>query len=158
MHLANFNIARMRGPLDSPVMAEFMANLDHINRLGDSSPGFVWRLVDDGGVGSTAFRPYPDDDDMIVNLTVWESVEALRAFTYKSEHVTFLRRRREWFTHADGPYLALWWVPEGHIPSLEEAVERLAHLAEHGPTPYAFDFRSSFEPAAVAADPEPEPA
>ncbi len=148
MHLANFNIARMRGPVDSPVMAGFMDNLDRINRLGDESPGFVWRLVDDEGIGATSFRPYPDDDAMIVNLTVWESVEALRDYVYKTEHVEFLRRRREWFeAHDDGPFLALWWVPEGHRPSLEEAVERLAHLAEHGPTERAFTFRTAAEPA-----------
>jgi hypothetical protein len=151
MRLANFNIARMRGPLDSPVMAGFMDNLDRINRLGDGSPGFVWRLVDDEGVGATAFRPYPDDDAMIVNLTVWDSVETLREFTYKSEHVEFLRRRREWFTHPDGPYLVLWWVPDGHLPTLEEAVARLAHLAEHGPTTHAFTFASAFEPEQAAS-------
>jgi hypothetical protein len=147
VHLANFNVARMRGPLDAPVMAGFMDNLDRINRLGDESPGFVWRLVDDDGVGATAFRPYPDET-VITNLTVWESVEALRNYVFKTEHVEFLRRRREWFEPHDGPYLALWWVPEGHIPTLEEAVERLEHLREHGPSDHVFGFRDAAEPAA----------
>jgi hypothetical protein len=146
-HLANFNIARMRAPLDSPVMAGFVDNLDRINRLGDESPGFVWRLVDEDGVGATAYRPYPDDEAVITNLTVWESVEALRNYVYKTEHVEFLRRRRDWFEPHDVPYLALWWVPEGHIPTLEEAVARLAHLREHGPSDHAFTFKDAKVPS-----------
>jgi hypothetical protein len=139
MQLANFNVARMAGPIDGPVMAGFVDNLDRINTLADESPGFVWRLQDASG-DATSYRPFPADDEIIVNLTVWESVDALRAFVFKTEHVDFLRRRREWFTPYEGAYLALWWVPDGHIPSVEEAMERLAHIGEHGPSEYAFTF------------------
>jgi hypothetical protein len=146
VQLALLNVARMRAPLDDPQMAGFVDNLERINRLADESPGFVWRLQSDEG-DATSYRPFPDDD-VIINLAVWESVEALRQYTYKSEHVEFLRQRREWFVPFDGPYLALWWVPDGEIPTVEDAVDRLAHLAEHGPTERAFTFRTTMEPAA----------
>jgi heme-degrading monooxygenase HmoA len=147
MHLAQLNVARMRAPLDDPSMADFVDNLERINKLGDASPGFVWRLQDDDGA-ATSYRPF-DDDDIIVNLTVWESVAALRAYAYTTEHRDFLRRRREWFLPLDSPYLALWWLPEGELPTVEDAVARLAHLAERGPSERAFTFASVVEPQLV---------
>jgi hypothetical protein len=145
MHLVTFNAARMRGAIDAPVMAGFTDNLDLVNGLAEGSPGFVWRLVDDSRDGVSA-RPF-DDDLVIITLSVWESLGALRAFVFTSQHVDFLRRRREWFLPYDGPYHVLWWVPEGTRPTSADGVERLAQLAERGPTPDAFTFATVPEPA-----------
>ena len=146
MHLAQLNIAKLVAPQDDPRVAPFFENLLRINQLGDQSPGFVWRLQDDSGLGATEIKAW-DDPLMILNLTVWESVEALRAYTYKTEHVAFLRRRLEFFEPHDGPHLALWWVPEGHIPTVEDALERIDHLAANGPSEKAFTFASIHEPS-----------
>jgi hypothetical protein len=142
-HVAQVNIAMPKAPVDSPVLADFMALLDPINELADASEGFVWRLQTDEG-NATSIRPF-EDERLMVNLSTWESVEALREFVYRSVHVEVMRRRREWFEHMR-LYMALWWVPAGHIPSVEEAKDRLAHLREHGPTPRAFTFREPFGP------------
>jgi hypothetical protein len=144
VHLADFNVARLRAPIDDPMIDEFRDNLELVNALADRSPGFVWRLQDDHG-DATGFDPY-GDGLTIVNLAVWESVEALHDFTYRSEHKDFLRRRREWFEAPTEAILALWWIPEGTLPTVAESVERLAHLRAHGPTPHAFDFRTRFDP------------
>jgi heme-degrading monooxygenase HmoA len=141
-YLAQVNVARMLAPLDEPLMAEFVAQLGPVNALADRSPGFVWRLQTEGG-DATSVRAY-DDDLIIVNMSVWESLEALTAFVYASAHRPVMRRRREWFSRFDGPYMALWWAPAGHIPSVEEARDRLDHLRDHGPTPFAFTFRQAF--------------
>ncbi len=125
-------------------MADFVANLDRINELGDASPGFVWRLKDETGA-ATAIHAF-DDPLIIVNLTVWTSIAALRAYAYRSAHVEVFRRRREWFVPLDGPNLVLWWVPAGHIPSLDEARHRLDHLAVNGPTRAAFTLKAPFPP------------
>ncbi|MBM2620656.1 DUF3291 domain-containing protein [Actinoplanes sp. LDG1-06] len=145
--LAQLNIARLRAPLDSPELADFVAQLPEINELAESSPGFVWRLQDDSG-DATALRPY--GDDVIVNLTVWQSVEALRNFTYRTGHLGPLRRRRDWFVPLDAPHLVLWWIPVGQRPDLTEAADRLDDLRRHGPTPEAFTLREPF-PAPVNA-------
>jgi hypothetical protein len=144
LHLAQVNIARMRAPLDDPVMAGFVARLDEINALADGSPGFVWRLQTEAG-NATYLRPY-DDERIIINMSVWETIEHLSAYVYQSRHSEVLRRRREWFEKLDTPVVALWWVPAGRIPSIDEAKKRIAHLQEHGPTPFAFSFRSPFPP------------
>ena len=125
-------------------MADFVDNLDQINGLGDASPGFVWRLQDEFGAATT-IRAF-DDPLMIVNLTVWESIEALRAFAYRSDHVEFLRRRREWFEPLDGPSLVLWWVPAGHRPTIDEARDRLDRLAPTGRRPRRSPSRPTFPP------------
>ncbi len=140
--LAQVNIARMRAPLTDPVMAGFVAQLDTINALADNSPGFVWRLQTEEG-DATALRPF-EDDLMLVNLSVWESLSALSAFTYSSQHTAVMRQRRQWFEKFDGAYVVLWWVPEGYIPSIEEAKEHLAHMRTHGETAYAFTFKKPF--------------
>jgi hypothetical protein len=141
LQLAQVNIARLNAPLDSPSLANFVARQDELNALADRSPGFVWRLQDDEGY----VRPY-EDPRILFNLSVWESVESLRTYVYSSAHVEVVRRRREWFSKLDRVHAALWWVPKGHRPSIDEATERLAHLDQHGPTPHAFSFRATFDP------------
>ena len=143
-HVAELNIGRTVAPLDEPVMADFVANLDRINALGDASPGFVWRLQDEFGAATT-IRAF-DDPQMILNLTVWESIEALREYAYRSDHVSYLRRRREWFVPLEGPSLVLWWVPAGHRPTVDEALLRLERLTADGPTATAFTLKASFPP------------
>ena len=143
-HLAQVNIARMRGPLDSDVMAGFVARLDEINALADGSAGFVWRLQTDEG-NATYLRPY-DDERILFNFSVWESVDALKNYVYRTAHAELLRERNSWFEKFDQAFLALWWVPAGHIPSVDEAKKRLAHLHERGPSQFAFTFRQPFPP------------
>jgi Domain of unknown function (DUF3291) len=143
-HLAQINIGRAVGPVDGPELADFMELLDPINALADAAPGFVWRMQDESG-NNTALRPY-DDDRMIVNMSLWESVESLWEFVYKTAHVEIFKRRREWFERFPTQYLALWWIPAGTIPTVDDAKLRLASLDEHGPTPYAFTFKHRFAP------------
>ncbi len=144
MHLAQLNVARLRAPMDDPIIDDFRVNLEPINALAEASPGFVWRLQDETG-DATSIKPFGDELE-IVNLTVWESIDALADFTYRSGHVAFLRRRRDFFEAPSKPILCLWWIPEGSIPTVEEAIDRLAHLRAHGPTPTSFTFRHRFEP------------
>jgi GNAT superfamily N-acetyltransferase len=145
--LAQLNIARLLAPLDDPRLEGFVNNLDRVNALGDASPGFVWRLQTDDG-DATALRPFPDPD-IIVNLTVWESVESLRAFAYRGEHLGVFKQRREWFEERIEPMVVLWWVAEGHIPGVDEAKERLEFLRRHGPSPWAFPFSALQPPLLV---------
>jgi hypothetical protein len=143
-HLAQVNIARAKAPLDSPELADFTRRLDEINALADGSEGFVWRLQTAEG-NATYVRAY-DDDRILVNLSVWESVEALKQYVYRTAHAELLRDRRKWFEHFDGAYVALWWVPACHTPGVDEAKERLAHLETHGPSPFAFTFKTIHAP------------
>lgn len=143
-HLAQLNVGRLRKPLDAAESAGFVAALQPVNALADASPGFVWRLTDEGGQDATSIRP--EGDDLIVNLSVWESRQALWDFTYRSDHLELVRRRREWFVRMAEPVLVLWWVPAGHTPSVEEAMARLARLRENGPGPHAFTFRRPYDP------------
>ena len=145
-HLAQVNLATLRAPLDSPELAGFVAQLEPINALADQSPGFVWRLQTEDG-DATAIRPF-EDDRVIVNLSVWASLEALRSFVYASRHLDVMRQRRAWFHRMPDPFMALWWVPAGTIPTVAEAKDRLELLARRGPTAAAFTFRAPFpEPA-----------
>jgi heme-degrading monooxygenase HmoA len=141
-NLAQINIGRMLGPIDSEVMAGFVSQLDEINALAEVTPGFVWRLKTEDG-DATAIRPY-DDERIIVNMSVWESLEALHGYVYQSAHVEVLRRRREWFGRMTELSVVLWWVPAGHHPSVAEAVARLETIRAEGPTPAAFTFRQGF--------------
>jgi hypothetical protein len=151
-HLAQVNIGRLRAPIDDPSMHGFTSQLDPINALADASPGFVWRLQTEAG-NATSIRPYADDDRMAINMSVWESLDALQQFVYRTAHIGPLRDRKQWFEPLDGPILALWWIPAGHIPAVAEAQERLRHLKEHGPSAYAFTFRTPFaSPDGTAAD------
>jgi hypothetical protein len=151
-HLAQLNVGRALTPLDSPGMAEFMDLLEPINALADRAPGFVWRLQDDEGTGATGIK-VTDDDQFIVNMSVWESIESLWAFVYDAEHLHVMRRRREWFERHAEPFMVLWWVPAGHVPTVEEAMARLARLQEGGPTPEAFTFKVRFDPPGGEAAP-----
>lgn len=146
-HLAQINIARMKAPLDDPLMAGFVAALDPINQLADESEGFVWRLQDEEG-DATNIRVF-EDDALIVNLSVWASMDALRHFVYQSGHLQVMRQRKKWFTHMAQLYMALWWVPAGHTPTPEEGRDRLETLQRHGPTPDAFTFKTPFPPPEV---------
>jgi hypothetical protein len=150
-HLAVFNIGRVTAPLDSWQLKAFMDGLDPINALAEQAPGFVWRYIAEGTNNATAARPYPEDLDVIVNFGVWESRDALWEFVYRSQHLDFLRRRREWFQHMTEPFLVLWWVPAGTIPSVLEAKARLDALRRDGPTPDAFTFRDFFDAPVTAA-------
>jgi hypothetical protein len=143
-HIAQVNIGRIQAPIDSPLMRGFTGRLDEVNALADGSPGFVWRLQTDEG-NATYFRPY-QDDRILLNMSVWETVDSLKHYVYRTVHAELLRHRQEWFEKFDGLYLALWWVPAGHIPGIDEAKARLAHLERHGPTQFAFTFKSVIEP------------
>jgi len=148
--LAQVNIGRLVAPLDSPQLADFMAWLDPVNAVADGAPGFVWRLQTEDG-NSTALRAFEDDAEgadggILINMSVWESVDALAAFVYGDAHREVLRRRREWFERLKDAYAALWWIPRGHIPTIGEAEDRVKHLRAHGPTPHAFSFKVHFPP------------
>ncbi|MGH9009982.1 MAG: DUF3291 domain-containing protein [Acidimicrobiia bacterium] len=142
-HLAQLNIGRLRAEVDDPATAEFMANLEPINALAEATPGFVWRLQTDEG-NATAIRAFEDDPLMVLNLSVWESIESLADFAYRSAHTPFLRRRGEWFERLGEAYLVLWWIPAGTVPTVDEALARLDHLRTVDPSPEAFTFRQPF--------------
>ena len=145
-HLAQVNIARPLAPLDDPLLADFVANLEPVNAAADRAEGFVWRLKsddDDSASSATGIRVF-DDDWLIINMSVWTSLEALLGYLYGPDHRPVLRRRREWFARLDQAYTALWWVPAGHTPTVAEAEERLLRLRVHGPTPEAFSLRRTF--------------
>ncbi len=144
VHLAQLNVGRLLAPVDAPEIAGFVERLDAVNRLADASPGFIWRLATEAG-NATDIRP-TEDDLFIINMSVWSSLEALRAFTYDSAHVDVLRRRREWFERHVDAHMVLWWVAAGHRPTIGEALERLARLRRDGPSVAAFTFRTPFEP------------
>jgi hypothetical protein len=150
--LAQLNIGIIKGAMNSPVMADFAANLDRINALADRSPGFIWRLQTEEG-DATAIRPF-DNDNMLVNMSVWRDIESLLKYVYSSAHVDVMRRRREWFERMPEAFLVLWWVPKGYRPSVAEAIAKLEALRAKGPTPDAFTFRQPF-PAPDASDSEP---
>jgi Domain of unknown function (DUF3291) len=148
--LAQLNIGIVKGPMDSPIMAEFADNLDRINAIADGSPGFVWRLQTEEG-NATAIRPF-ENDMLLVNMSIWRDLDSLVRFVYQSDHTRIMRRRREWFERMVEAFLVLWWVPEGHRPSLNEAVAKLTLLREQGPTREAFTIRKAFlAPDAPAA-------
>jgi hypothetical protein len=139
-HLAELNIARFRHPAEDPRNADFMNNLDRINGIAERSPGFVWRLKDDSG-NATAVRAF-DDPLVIVNLTVWETAEALERFVWQTVHKQFYGRRPEWFEPMKGPHFVMWWVPVGHRPTLDEAKAKLERLAAHGDSDDAFGWEA----------------
>jgi hypothetical protein len=141
--LAQLNTATMRAPLDSPLMSEFVANIDRINALADASAGFVWRMGD-AYEPATGMRPL--GDTTLVNMSVWQDITSLSDFVHKSAHVEIMRRKREWFEQAGEAYVVLWWVPAGHQPTLQEAIERLELLRQKGPGPRAFTFAKRFDP------------
>jgi heme-degrading monooxygenase HmoA len=152
--LAQVNIARMREPLDSPLLAGFVEALDPVNALADAAPGFVWRMQTEDG-NATAVRAFEWDEagsaGVLVNMSVWESVETLAAFVYSDAHREVMRQRRTWFERMATAHTALWWVPRGHTPTTGEAEERVIHLRVYGPTAHAFTLREHFPPPDAAA-------
>ena len=140
--LAQANIAKLVAPLGDPRVESFRVQLEPINALAERSPGFVWRLKGDTG-DATDIRAF-EDEDILLNMSVWESLEALQQYVYKSAHVNVLRDRKQWMLKADGPVLVLWWIPAGHTPTPFDAVAKLDHLKNHGPTADAFTFRHPF--------------
>jgi len=143
MHLAQLNIAKVKFDLESPEMADFVNNLDPINAIAESSPGFIWRLKDEtGDATGIEIEGHPD---IIVNMSVWESINALKNFMFKTHHVHFLKRKKEWFIPMSEASYVLWWVPEGHIPTVQEAMTKLEHLQQYGETPDAFSFKSNYK-------------
>ncbi|MBB5191013.1 hypothetical protein HNQ50_001736 [Silvimonas terrae] len=147
--LAQLNIGIAKAPLDSPIMADFVADLDRINAIAEQAPGFVWRLKDDNGNHALDLRPY--DADTLVNMSVWQDIDALRHYVYYTAHTQIMSRRREWFERMKEAYMVLWWVKAGHIPTTQEAKVRLDCLRQHGPTAYAFTFKQAW-PAPDARD------
>lgn len=143
-HLAEFNIARLRAPLEADDNAEFVAVLDAVNRIAEVSPGFVWRLTSDDDRSASYVQVY-DDPLLIVNFSVWTDLDSLRHYVYRSGHGAYFRRRKEWFDDS-GSALVCWWIPAGEIPSTDEAVARLARLECEGPSPDAFTFTTAFTP------------
>ena len=145
-HLAQLNVGRAVAALDDPRLHGFMSRLDEVNALAEASHGFVWRLKSDAG-NATDIK-VSDDPLFIINLSVWETPDDLYAFTYRSNHKTVFASRYDWFERASGPNMVMWWQPAGTVPTPAEALERLARLAEQGPTPEAFTFKSRFDPPA----------
>ena len=141
-HLAQANIARMRAPREDPVMKSFLDQIEYINSVADRAPGFVWRLQDETG-DATAIRVF-EDERILFNMSVWESVEALFDYVYKSDHRGPLRDRRNWFEKLDAPTVVLWWIPAGTLPTVEDARARFDSLKGAGPSPHAFNFKTMF--------------
>ena len=156
--LAQVNISRMKTPLDDPSFRDFVAALEPVNALADNAPGFVWRLQTEDG-DATAIRAFEWDvrgtSGILVNMSVWTSVEALAAFAFSGEHLAVMKRRREWFHHVREAMTVLWWVPAGHRPSTAEAEEKIKHLRVHGPAPEAFTLKKHFSPLAGPREGDP---
>ena len=146
-HIAQFNIAKLLAPLDDPQLAEFVGSLERINTIADERPGFVWRLQGESG-DATSLRPL--GDDVIVNMSVWRDIDALHDFVYRTAHAPAMAKRRQWFAKPDGPFMVLWWVRAGYIPTVADAQGRLAILARKGPSPAALTFKTRFPAPARA--------
>ncbi|MFA0612788.1 DUF3291 domain-containing protein [Vibrio splendidus] len=147
MKLAQLNIALAKYPLDAPEIKEFVDNLELVNGIAESSEGFVWRLKDESG-DATNIQAF-DDPNMIVNMSVWDSVDSLKNFMFRTHHRDFMRRKGDWFHRLPEDTYVLWLIEEDHIPTLEEAIKRLEHLRETGDTPYAFTFKTNFTASEV---------
>lgn len=157
-HLAQCNIGRMNAPLDDPSLAGFFAELDRINAIADATPGFVWRLKDEGG-NAMALAPTPDART-VLNMSVWADAESLFDFVYRSAHTPVMARRRQWIERWDGAYQALWWIEAGTIPTIDDALSRLWLLDRYGPSPRAFTFKARFpapDAGGPAIDMQPDP-
>lgn len=157
-HVAQMNVGTVRYPVDDPRIAEFMGALDRVNAMADATPGFVWRLQ--SAQGNATDILVSDDPLFLVNMSVWESVEALFDFVYRTEHREVMAKRREWFEPPDGPYLVLWWVPAGTLPTPQDGLERLRWLRQNGASAHAFTFRDKYGPPDAAGSPvdmRPEP-
>jgi len=146
--LAQLNVATASaGDASAPAMASFWAEVPGVNALADADPGLIWRLQDEETGHAGGFE-IPGQEAMIVNLSVWRDVAALHGFVFRSGHRHIMARKAEWFVEPSLPTMVLWWVPEGHRPSVEEAWQRLLLLREKGPTAQAFTFQKRFDPPA----------
>lgn len=157
-HLAQINVGRFVAPPEDPQIAPFMAALDRVNAIADASPGFVWRLQDDSG-NATAIRPTPDSL-FAVNMSVWTDADALFEFVYRSSHTPVMAKRRDYFGRFDGAYQALWWIPAGHVPTIDEGLSRLWRLDRYGPSVHAFTFKARFPAPGLGGPPvdhQPDP-
>ena len=141
-HLAQVNIGKILAPMDSPLMSEFKNNLDRINALAEASEGFIWRLKEENN-NATSIKVF-EDDFMLINMSVWKDIETLYKYVYESAHMEYLKNRKAWFERFTEKYMALWWIPEGHIPTPLEAIERINHIRQHGDTAFAFGFKKRF--------------
>jgi Domain of unknown function (DUF3291) len=150
-HLAQINIARARAPLTDPLMASFVEQLDAINALAEQSPGFVWRLKGEDGSPSSYIGD-PEDDRILVNMSVWTTMEALHNYVYKSAHGKAFADRRQWFEPLGRPAVALWWIRHDGVPTLEDGRRRLALLNARGPSADAFTFKQQFAPPLLGQD------
>ncbi len=141
--IAQINIGRIKGVnIDDPIMKEFVDNLDRVNNLAENSKGFVWRLKDESN-NATNLNPY-SYEQVIINVSVWASIEDLENFVYKTFHTDFLRRRKEWFQTFGKAYTALWWTPAGQFPTIQEATEKMAYFQKNGATAIVFDYKNKF--------------
>jgi len=149
-HLAQINVARTLYPLDNPLMKDFVERLDEVNALAENSRGFIWRLKADGGDASSYIRAF-DDDRMLINMSVWESIETLKEYVYRSHHGKVYGARKQWFEPSDKSPLALWWIPVGELPDVEDGLSRLELLRDNGASPAAFTFKEPFQAPSEAA-------
>jgi hypothetical protein len=141
-HLAQINVGRLRAPIDDPQIAEFADALDEINAIADAAEGFVWRLQTDAG-NATGIQT-TDDPLFLINMSVWETADALFEYVYRSEHVDFMRKRSDWFERMAEPHMCLWWIAAGEAPTPAEGLRRLDQFRRHGPTEDAFSFRRQY--------------
>ena len=144
-NIAQMNIAQARDAMDSETMKGFVDRLDEINALADSSDGFIWRLMTEEG-DATSIQAF-EDANVIVNMSTWENIDSLKQYVYKSVHVELIRDRDAWFNKMLNAHQVLWWVPVGHIPTVEAGKERLQHLGDNGPSEFAFSFAKPFNPS-----------
>ncbi len=159
--IAQVNLGRLVAPLESPQLADFATRLDSVNAAADGAPGFIWRLQTEEG-NATALRAFEADAEgadggILLNMSVWETVEELAAYVYGDSHLPVLRRRREWFERMKEAYAAVWWIPRSQVPTISDAEDRVEHLRAHGPTPYAFTLREHFPAPASGSPRQPEP-
>jgi hypothetical protein len=143
-HLAQLNIARMLAEENDPIMRDFFNQIDEINALAEQTKGFIWRLKSDDN-NATSFRVF-DDNMLIINMSVWESIDSLYQFTYYSDHARVYRRRQEWFHRMEIPMFVMWWIEAGTNPTTEDAKAKLEHITTRGASPEAFTFKTCFNP------------
>lgn len=140
--LAQINIALMKAPIDDPIMSEFAAALNEVNLIADRSPGFIWRLQTSSG-NATDIRAYPDPK-MLINVSVWQTIEQLKVYVYHTLHGDFFVRRRQWFEEYSGEHFGMWWIPADHLPTVEEGKAKLKYLERHGDSPECFTFAKPY--------------
>lgn len=154
MHLAQLNIAEGNFPMTDPVMDSFTGRIDAINAMADRSPGFIWRLTDeDDDIDGALSLRLPGDESTLVNMSVWNNIESLFQFVYKTAHAKVMTTNQDNFKNLVKNHMVSWWVPEGHIPPLSEAKAKLDQLRAHGPSPEAFTFRMPFSESGVPLTP-----